>query len=89
MMGVRVKTMELVRGLPKPKRRKVEAIVNRYVSACRRQGFLPDAMERAWIEAIEAVEMEEKNPQTKTEEWGEWELARHYDVYTSPADLKY
>ena len=88
-MGVRVKTMELVHKLPKQKRRKVEAIVNRYVSACRRQGFLPDAMERAWIEAIEAVEMEEKNPQMKTEERDEWDLARRYDVYTSPVDLKF
>jgi hypothetical protein len=71
--------------LPQEKREKVRAIVRRHVDACRRVGVELEFMDRVWIEAIEAVEIEEnfKDPYIN-DEWPEYTPIRSYDVYRSP-----
>jgi hypothetical protein len=46
--------------LPQSKRDRVQAIVRRHVNACRRMGVELEFMDRVWLEAIEAVENEER-----------------------------
>ncbi len=42
-------------------------------------------MDRVWLEAIEAVENEEKfNEQFESEQWPEYAPARSYEVYRAP-----
>ncbi len=80
------KTLE---ALPQDKREQVRAIVRRHVEACRRLGVELEFMDRVWIEAIEAVENEEKFDEPFiNDEWPEYTPLRSYDVYRSPrADL--
>jgi hypothetical protein len=68
------------------KRKKVEAIVRRHIDACQRMGVEIEYLDRVWIEAIEAIGIEEKFPGLMVEdnEWPEVEPARHYDVYAPP-----
>jgi hypothetical protein len=74
-----------VKALPEDKRKKVEAIVRRHVEACHRMGVEIEYLDRVWIEAIEAVEVEEKSPELAfNEDWPEYEPLRSYDVYQSP-----
>jgi hypothetical protein len=76
---------KVIKALPDDKRKKVEAIVRRHVEACRRIGVEVEYLDRVWIEAIEAVEVEEKSPELAfNEEWPEYEPLRRYDVYDSP-----
>jgi len=76
---------KVVKGLPEEKRKKVEAIVRRHVEACLRMGVDVEYLDRVWIEAIEAVEVEEKFPElAANEQWPEYEPARRYDVYENP-----
>lgn len=71
--------------LPQSKRDRVQAIVRRHVSACRRMGVELEFMDRVWLEAIEAVENEEKfNEQFESEQWPEYAPARSYEVYRPP-----
>jgi len=68
------------------KRKKVESIVRRHIDACQRMGVDVEYIDRVWIEAIEAVGIEEKFPGVKPEdnEWPDVEPARRYDVYEPP-----
>jgi hypothetical protein len=69
------------------KRKKVESIVRRHIDACQRMGVEIEYLDRVWIEAIEAVSIEEKFPEVMVEEnepWPEVEPARRYDVYQPP-----
>jgi hypothetical protein len=77
-------TLRMINKLSKKRREKVDAIVRRHVSACQKNGFYPENMERVYIEAIEMVELEERFPEPVVEETRDWEPARHYDQYVSP-----
>jgi hypothetical protein len=72
--------------MSKDKRRRVESIVRRHIEACQRMGIEVEYLDRVWIEAIEAVQIEEKFPEIMAEdnEWPEVEPARRYDVYQPP-----
>jgi hypothetical protein len=71
--------------LPQIKREKVQAIVRRHVNACRRVGVELEFMDRVWLEAIEAVENEERfNEPFESEQWPEYAPARNYEVYRAP-----
>ena len=71
--------------LPQSKREKVQAIVRRHVNACRRVGVELEFMDRVWLEAIEAVENEERfNEPFESEQWPEYAPARSYEVYRAP-----
>jgi hypothetical protein len=84
MMKISSDTLKLVHRLPKKKREKVDAIVRRHVAACQKNGFLPENMERVYIEAVEMVDLEERFPEPRDEEIRDWEPARRYDQYVSP-----
>jgi hypothetical protein len=84
MMKISIDTLKLINDLPRPKREKVDAIVRRHVAACQRNGFLPENLERVFIEAIEMVNLEKRFPDQKSEEMRDWQPARHYDQYVSP-----
>ncbi len=77
-------TLKLVGRLPKEKREKVDAIVRRHTSACYKNGFPPENLDRVYIEAIEIVDIEARHPEPVIEEIRDWEPARHYDQYISP-----
>lgn len=68
------------------KRTKVEAIVRRHIDACKRMGVEVEYIDRVWIEAIEAIGIEEKFPEIIVEdnEWPDVEPARRYEVYQPP-----
>ncbi|MBO0720720.1 MAG: hypothetical protein J2P41_07855 [Blastocatellia bacterium] len=67
------------------KRTKVEGIVRRHIEACKRMGVEVEYIDRVWIEAIEAVGIEEKFPEIVVEDnWPDVEPARRYDVYEPP-----
>ncbi len=71
--------------LPQEKRTKVRAIVRRHVEACRRVGVELEFMDRVWLEAIEAVENEERFSESFiNDDWPEYTPLRSYDVYRSP-----
>jgi hypothetical protein len=83
-MKISTDTVKLINQLPKTKREKVDAIVRRHVAACQRNGFLPENLERVFIEAIEMVDLEKGFPAPKGEDLRDWQPARHYDQYVSP-----
>jgi hypothetical protein len=83
-MKISTDTVKLINQLPKTKREKVDAIVRRHVAACQRNGFLPENLERVFIEAIEMVDLEKGFPAPKCEDLRDWQPARHYDQYVSP-----
>jgi hypothetical protein len=71
--------------LPQSKRDRVQAIVRRHVNACRRMGVELEFMDRVWLEAIEAVENEERFDEPfESEQWPEYSPARSYEVYRAP-----
>jgi hypothetical protein len=72
--------------MSKTKRKRVDSIVRRHIEACQRMGVEVEYLDRVWIEAIEAVQIEEKFPEIMAEdvEWPEVEPARRYDVYLPP-----
>lgn len=76
--------------LSNEKRAKVVAIVRRHVEACQRMGVEPEFMDRVWIEAMEAINIEERfeDPFIPDEKWPEYEPVRSYDVYRSPVDMR-
>lgn len=84
IMKISTDTLKLIDKLPKTKREKVDAIVRRHVAACQRNGFLPENLERVFIEAIEMVNLEKRFPESIAEERRDWQPARHYDQYISP-----
>lgn len=77
-------TLKLINKLSKEKRDKVEAVVRRHVSACYKNGFPPENLDRVYIEAVEIVDLEMLHPEPVVEEVRDWEPARHYDQYISP-----
>jgi hypothetical protein len=84
MMKISNDTLRTLNKLPKMKREKVDAMVRRHIAACQRNGFMPENIERAFIEAIEMVDLEKKFPEPMVEEIRDWQPARHYDQYVSP-----
>jgi hypothetical protein len=68
------------------KRKRVESIVRRHIDACQRMGVEIEYLDRVWIEAIEAIGIEEKFPGLMVEDnkWPDIEPARRYDVYEPP-----
>jgi hypothetical protein len=73
--------------MSKEKREKVESIVRRHIDACQRMDVEIEYLDRVWIEAIEAVAIEEKFPEVMVEEnekWPEVAPARRYEVYEPP-----
>ena len=84
-MKITSDTLKLINRLPHNKREKVDAIVRRHVRACQDNGFLPENLERVYIEAAEMVEIEERFPaEAITEDNRTWEPFRHYEQYVSP-----
>lgn len=84
MMKITSDTLKLINKLPKEKRERVDAIVRRHVQACQKNGFLPENLERVYIEAVEMVDIEERFPESEAEDNRNWEPFRHYDQYVSP-----
>jgi hypothetical protein len=84
MMKVSTDTLRMINKLPKIKREKVDAIVRRHVAACQRNGFLPENIERVFIEAMEMIDLEKRFPEPVREEIRDWQPARRYDQYVSP-----
>jgi hypothetical protein len=74
----------MVEALPPEKREQVEAIVRRHLAACHRLGVTPDAMDRVWIEAMEAIRLDEQFTEKMDEKWPEWNALWRYDVYEAP-----
>jgi hypothetical protein len=71
--------------LPQSKRDRVQGIVRRHVNACRRMGVELEFMDRVWLEAIEAVENEERFDEPfESEQWPEYAPVRSYEVYRAP-----
>lgn len=83
-MKITSDTLKMINRLPKDKREKVDAIVHRHVRACQNNGFLPENLERVYIEAIEMVDINERFPETVAEDNRTWEPFRHYEQYVSP-----
>ncbi|MFN0112596.1 MAG: hypothetical protein ACKVZH_27375 [Blastocatellia bacterium] len=78
-------TLKLVNKLPNDKRQKVDALVRRHVRACHLNGFNPENLDRAYIEAIEMVELEDRFPDPIVQEDNHnWEPFRQYEQYVSP-----
>lgn len=84
MMKITSDTLKLINRLPKDKRERVDAIVRRHVQACQKNGFLPENLERVYIEAVEMVDIAERFPEIEAEDNRTWEPFRHYDQYVSP-----
>ena len=74
---------------PDDTRDKIEGRVVRYLKACHKLGVPLDSMVRVWQEAIETIEVEEKQSLKDQDKWPRFEPIRSYDVYTSPVDLKF
>lgn len=83
-MKITSDTLKLINRLPRDKREKVDAIVRRHVRACQDNGFLPENLERVYIEAVEMVDIEERFPEVEVEDNRTWEPFRHYEQYVSP-----
>lgn len=79
-----METIRMIEDLAEEKREKVELIVRRHVAACQRNGFLPENLERVYIEAVEMVDLEERYPEPVVEEIRDWEPLRRYDQYVGP-----
>ncbi len=85
MMKITSDTLKMLNKLPDDKRQKVDAIVRRHVRACQQNGFNPENLERAYIEAIEMVDIEDRFPDPVINEDNRtWEPFRQYDQYISP-----
>ena len=83
-MKLSTDTLKLINKLSKAKREKVESVVRRHVSACYKNGFPPENLDRVYIEAIEIVDLEALHPEPKVEVVRDWEPLRRYDQYVSP-----
>ncbi|HWQ36884.1 MAG TPA: hypothetical protein VNQ79_28895 [Blastocatellia bacterium] len=83
-MKVTTDTLKLLSRVSRDKRDKIETIVRRHVSACYRNGFPPENLDRVYLEAMEIVNLEERFPEPVSEEPRDWEPARHYHQYVSP-----
>lgn len=79
-----METIRMIEDLAEEKREKVELIVRRHVAACQRNGFLPENLERVYIEAVEMVDLDERYPEPVVEEIRDWEPLRRYDQYVGP-----
>lgn len=87
-MKVSDKIRKALNGLSKARREQAEAVVKRYLAACRKLGVIPDPMERVWIEAIESVELVGRGNDEPDEKWPTREPVRRYDVYVTPVDVR-
>lgn len=83
-MKITTDTLKMLSKLSREQRNKVEDIVHHHVSACYRNGFPPDNLDRVYLEAVEIVNIEERFPEPVSEQTRDWEPARHYDQYVSP-----
>ncbi len=83
-MKVTTDTLKLLSRVSRDHRDKIETIVRRHVSACYRNGFPPENLDRVYLEAMEIVNLEERFPEPVTEESRDWEPVRRYDQYVSP-----
>ncbi len=83
-MKVSTDTLKTLSRLSNEKRDRIEAIVRRHVSACYRNGFPPENLDRVYVEAMEIIDIEDRFPEPTREEQRDWEPARHYDQYISP-----
>ncbi|MCW5970002.1 MAG: hypothetical protein KIT57_15960 [Blastocatellales bacterium] len=77
-------TMKVINKLTPEKREKVEAVVRRHITACLKNGFPPENIDRVYLEAVEIVNLEEIFPEQPAENRRDWEPARRYDQYVSP-----
>ncbi|MGE0105008.1 MAG: hypothetical protein AB7H86_13055 [Blastocatellales bacterium] len=84
MSKLTMETIRMIEDLAEEKREKVELIVRRHVAACQRNGFLPENLERVYIEAVEMVDLDERYPEPVVEEIRDWEPLRRYDQYVGP-----
>ena len=83
-MKITTDTLRVLSRVSKTQREKIESIVRRHVSACYRNGFPPENLDRVYLEAMEIVNLEERFPEPVAEEERDWEPARRYDQYVSP-----
>lgn len=85
MVKITSDTLKLINQLSQVHRQKVDAIVRGHVRACRNNGFEPENLERAYIEAMEIVKLEERFPEDKiVETVGRYDPVRRYEQYRSP-----
>ncbi len=83
-MKVSTDTLKTLSRLSNEKRDRIETIVRRHVSACYRNGFPPENLDRVYVEAMEIIDIEDRFPEVRIEGERDWEPARHYDQYISP-----
>jgi len=88
MTKISADVLRRIEALPREKRQKVEAIVRRHLAACEKLDVQPDSIDRVWIEAIEAVSIDEHFTETMNDKWPVWEPLRSYDVYSTPVDTR-
>jgi hypothetical protein len=86
-------TIRALQELSKDEKAKVDAIVRAHIEACGASGLEPENLERVYIEAIEIVKLEAKNPPPEgaisEEEYKEAMLtSSHYSVYQPPKEGK-
>ncbi len=75
---------KMVEALPAKSREQVESIVRRHLAACHRLGVTPDSMDRVWLEAMEAIKIDDRFTDKMDEKWPEWQAFWRYDVYEAP-----
>lgn len=78
------KTKLNLQALPCVRRRKVENIVLTYAEACYAHGLLPTELDRVYVEAIEAIQLESAFHAAQMPAVNNWEQARHYKQYFAP-----
>ncbi|MBL8169502.1 MAG: hypothetical protein JNJ50_15200 [Acidobacteria bacterium] len=86
-MKISEQTLRMINQLPKDTRTKVDQVIRTHVAACVKNGSPIESLERLFIEAVEIVKLEERNPDMRFEYSSEWEPFRRYDQYSSPRDL--
>lgn len=84
MMKISMDTLRQLNELSPDKKERVDAIVKRHVAACQRNGFLPENLERVFIEAMEMADLGEEFVDPKPTEPRTWEPVRSYEQYISP-----
>ena len=80
-------TLRLIRQLPEAKRARVERVVRTHLSACHKNGCPLGSLDRIYLEAVEAVDLEARRSGPPATPFRDWEPARRYDQYISPRDL--
>jgi hypothetical protein len=90
-MKISASIMRTIEELSEDEKVKVDAIIRAHIEACRANGLEPENLERIYIEAIEIVKLEAKNPPPEgvisEEEYKEAMLtSTHYSVYQPPKE---